>query len=152
MISFLTIGIIWINHHVMIGRLREADHAILFLNLLLLMSIAVLPFATKLMAAYVRHTSGQHLAAAIYGGAFLVMAVLFAILNAHILLVKDHKLVHPLPLERRRQILARSLSGVLPYVLATALAAVSSYVTLVLCGAIAVFYAFPIGSGGKEQD
>ena len=45
--SFLTIGIIWINHHVMIRRLREPDHMILFLNLLLLMSIAVLPFATE---------------------------------------------------------------------------------------------------------
>ncbi len=51
-VSFLTIGIIWINHHVMIRRLREPDHMILFLNLLLLMSIAILPFATSLMAAY----------------------------------------------------------------------------------------------------
>ena len=66
--SFLTIGIIWINHHVMIRRLREPDHTILFLNLLLLMSIAVLPFATSLMAAYLRESSGQHLAAAIYSG------------------------------------------------------------------------------------
>ena len=54
--SFLTIGIIWINHHVMIRRLREPDHMILFLNLLLLMSIAVLPFATSLMAAYLRES------------------------------------------------------------------------------------------------
>src|SRR5437764_130198 len=64
-VSFLTIGIIWINHHVMIGRLRETDRAILFLNLLPLMSIAVLPFATKLMAAYLTQSSGEHLAAAI---------------------------------------------------------------------------------------
>ena len=38
-VSFVTIGIIWINHHAMISRLREADHTILILNLLLLMSI-----------------------------------------------------------------------------------------------------------------
>jgi len=44
-LSFLTIGIIWINHHAMIGRLRAADHSILIL--LLLMTIAVLPFATS---------------------------------------------------------------------------------------------------------
>jgi uncharacterized membrane protein len=148
--SFLTIGIIWVNHHVMIGRLREADRVILFLNLLLLMSIAVLPFATKLMAAYLRESSGQHAAAAIYGGAFLVMALLFTCLNAHILLVKDHKLVRRLSLERRRQILTRSLSGIVPYVVATALAAVSPYATIAICLAIAVFYALPIGSGGNE--
>jgi uncharacterized membrane protein len=145
--SFLTIGIIWINHHVMIGRLREADRAILFLNLLLLMSIAVLPFATSLMAAYLRKSSGQHLAAAIYSGALLVMAVLFATLNAHILLAKHQKLRRSLPPERRRQILARSVSGLAPYALATVVAVVSSYVSLGICLGIAVFYALPIGSG-----
>jgi uncharacterized membrane protein len=150
--SFLTIGIIWVNHHVMIGRLRETDRTILFLNLLLLMSIAVLPFATSLMAAYLRESNGQHLAAAIYSGAFLVMAVFFASLNAHILLVKHERLSRPLALQRRRQILVRSISGVVPYAVATALAAVSSYVTLVICGAIAVFYALPIGSGGPESE
>jgi TMEM175 potassium channel family protein len=149
--SFLTIGIIWVNHHVMIGRLRETDHAILFMNLLLLMSIAVLPFATSLMAAYLRESNGQHLAAGIYSGAFLVMAVFFATLNAHILLVKHDKLTRPLSAERRRQILNRSVSGVVPYLIATALAAVSSYATLIICGALAVFYAFPIASGGNEE-
>jgi uncharacterized membrane protein len=148
--SFLTIGIIWINHHVMIGRLREADHAILFLNLLLLMSIAILPFATNLMATYLRESNGQHLAAAVYSGALLLMALLFSILNTHILLVKHEKLTQQLSAERRRQILNRSVSGVLPYVLATALAPVSSYATLIICAALVVFYAFPIASGGNE--
>jgi uncharacterized membrane protein len=148
--SFLTIGIIWINHHVMIGRLREADRAILFLNLLLLMSIAVLPFATKLMAAYLRRSHGQHLAAAIYSGAFLVMAVWFTTLNAHILLAKHQKLRQSLSSERRRQILVRSVSGLVPYAIATVLAVVSSYVTIAICLGIAVFYALPIGSGGPD--
>jgi uncharacterized membrane protein len=149
--SFITIGIIWINHHVMISRLRQADHAILFLNLLLLMSIAVLPFATRLMAAYLRESSGQHLAAAIYSGAFLVMSVFFSILNAHILLVKHEKLTRPLGLEQRRRILSRAIGGSVPYAIATALAAVSSYATLIICAAIAVFYASPIASGGSQQ-
>jgi uncharacterized membrane protein len=148
--SFLTIGIIWINHHVMIGRLREADRAILFLNLLLLMSIAVLPFATKLIAEYLRKSSGQHLAAAIYSGAFLVMALFFSILNAHILLAKHHRLARPLSEEARRRILSRATAGLVPYVVATALALVSSYLTLAICAAIAFFYALPIGSGGND--
>ncbi len=46
-VSFVTIGIIWINHHAMLSRLVTADHPILILNLLLLMSIGVLPFATR---------------------------------------------------------------------------------------------------------
>ena len=134
----------------MLGRLREADRTILFLNLLLLMSIAILPFATKLMAAYLRHSSGQHLAAAIYSGSFLIMGLLFAALNAHILLVKHPKLKQEMPLQRRRLILARSVVGVVPYAIATAVAVVSPYATIAICAALGVFYAFPIGSGGVD--
>ena len=146
--SFLTIGIIWINHHVMIRRLRQPDHMILFLNLLLLMSIAVLPFATSLMATYLKESQGQHLAAVVYSGAFLVMAVSFAALNRHVLLVKPHALREEIPLERRRQIFARTITGLIPYAIATALAVISPYVTLGICAALAIFYAFPIASGG----
>ena len=148
--SFLTIGIIWINHHAMISRLRQADHVILTLNLLLLLSIGVLPFATSLMATYLRESHGQHLAAAVYAGAFVLMSLAFAALNRHILFAKPHYLRVQLPLERRRYILSRGVVGLIPYVLATALAAVSSYATLAICAAVAVFYALPVASGRGE--
>jgi len=147
-VSFMTIGIIWINHHAMISRLAQADRTILILNLLLLLSIAVLPFATSLIATYLKEGHGQKLAAGVYAGSFLVMSLAFSALNQHILLRKAHLLGEDLGAERRRQILARSVSGIIPYTIATALAAVSPYATLAICGAIAVFYAFPIGSGG----
>jgi uncharacterized membrane protein len=145
--SFVTIGIIWINHHAMISRLREADHLILILNNFLLLTIGILPFATALMAAYLRRPQGQHFAAAVYGGAFLVMAIAFSVLNRHILLRKSHLLVEELPESRRRAILRRSVAGVFPYVLAVALAPLSAYLTLGIAAALAVFYALPIASG-----
>jgi uncharacterized membrane protein len=147
--SFITIGIIWINHHAMINRLRDADHAILILNLLLLMSIGILPFATELMATYLRQSHGQALAAAVYGGSLLLMAVLFAALNRLILLRKAHMMAAQLTLQRRRQILARGLVGLIPYALATVLSVVSPYLTLGICAAVAAFYAQPIASGGR---
>ena len=122
----------------MIRRLREPDHMILFLNLLLLMSIAVLPFATDLMAAYLRQSQRpaprrRHLQRVVPGdGAVL----------------RDAEPPPPAgqaaPAPRRRsrsaapaQILARSVSGVIPYAIATALAIVSPYVTLAICAALA---------------
>ena len=146
-VSFITIGIIWINHHAMIGRLREADHTILILNIVLLMMIGVLPFATKLLATYLNEGKGQHLAAAVYGGAFLVMSLSFATLNWLILIRKGHMHRDQLPLAQRRRILSRSLTGLVPYAIATALAAVSQYATLAICFALAVYYAFPVASG-----
>jgi len=106
-ISFMTIGIIWINHHVMISRLRMADHTILILNLLLLMSIGILPFATALMASYLRQSNGQDVAAAVYSGAFLLMSIMFILLNRHILLRKSHMLDVQIPIQQRRRILGR---------------------------------------------
>jgi len=44
-VSFLTIGIVWINHHAMLARLAQVDHRTLLLNLLLLPSVCLLPFS-----------------------------------------------------------------------------------------------------------
>jgi uncharacterized membrane protein len=149
--SFLTIGIIWINHHAMVRRLREVDHAILSLNLLLLLTIGVLPFTTALMAEYVKQSSGQHLAAAIYSGSFLLMSLVFAATNRHILFAKASLHRVELSESERRSILARGVVGLVPYAIATALAAVSAYVTLAICGAIAIFYALPSATADRSS-
>jgi uncharacterized membrane protein len=150
-ISFTTIGIIWINHHAMVGRLREADHTILVLNTLLLLTIALLPFATALMAQYLRASAGENLAAAVYGGALLMMSIAFSVMNRHILLNRAHLLRTPLPEAQRRQILTRGIGGLIPYVLATALAPVSPYVTVAICGAVAMYYATPVAQGAERN-
>jgi uncharacterized membrane protein len=146
-VSFITIGIIWINHHVVVSRLRIADHAILMLNLLLLLWIALIPFATSLMTAYLRKEHGQHLAAAVYAGTFLLMSISFATLNWFILFRRTGLLRDELSVDERRKIMTRFVTGIVPYAVATALAAVSPYVTLAICGAIAAFYALPIAAG-----
>ena len=48
--SFVTIGIIWMNHHHTVSLLARIDRTMLFLNLLLLLTVAFLPFPTKLVA------------------------------------------------------------------------------------------------------
>jgi uncharacterized membrane protein len=149
--SFITIGIIWINHHVMVNRLQRANHTVLVLNLLLLLSIGVLPFATSLMAAYLKQPNGQHLAAAVYSGSFLVMSIAFGAMNSYILIGEHEMLAVKLPREQRRRILTRNLAGLGPYALATALAALSAYVTLAICGAVALFYALPLASGASAD-
>jgi len=105
--SFVTIGIVWINHHAMIGRLREVDH--LILNLLLLLCIGVLPFATSLLGTYLKQGQGQgqSLAAAIYSGLCLLMSITFANPSRHILFPKAHMLSVELPVAQRRKILWR---------------------------------------------
>jgi len=149
--SFLTIGIIWINHHVAIGRLARVDHSIVMLNIVLLASVAVIPFGTALLAKYLKQGHGENLAAAVYGGTLMLMAVAFTALNRQILFGRAHLLRTQLSHELRRRIFLRSFSGVIPYVLATALAAVSPYITLGMSAALAAFYATPLSSGIAEE-
>jgi len=150
-VSFLTIGIIWINHHAMIRRLKGVDHEILILNLLLLLCVGLLPFTTALMAAYLKESEGEALAAAIYAGSFLLMSIVFAATNRTILFRKDHLLVEPIPPATRRTIIKRGVAGLLPYLAATILAVVSPYVSLGICAAVAVFYALPLASGDERS-
>jgi uncharacterized membrane protein len=146
-ISFMTIGIIWINHHVMIGRLREVDHTILILNLVLLLTVVAIPFATDLMATYLKQGGGDaELAAAVYGATFLVMSLAFTTLNRQILFPKAHLMHQQTTVTWRRATLRRASTGLIPYLVATALAPVTAYATLVICGALAVFYAMPLAS------
>jgi uncharacterized membrane protein len=151
-VSFLTIGIIWVNHHAVIRRVRAVDHGILILNLLLLMCVGILPFTTALMAAYLKEGQGDHLAAAVYGGSFLLMSIAFAVLNRHILLRKPSLLVEPMDEAQRRTILTRFVTGLVPYLLATILAVLSAYVTIGICAAIAVFYALPFASASEGTE
>jgi uncharacterized membrane protein len=142
-VSFLTIGVIWINHHAMVRRLASADHSILFLNLVLLMTIAVLPFTTALMADYLREADGQHLAAAVYGGSFLVMGLAFYGMQHHILFNRRDLLVPGVDDAARVEIARRNRVGLVPYAIATAFAPLSAYLTLAICAALALYYALP---------
>src|SRR3954447_15493560 len=76
-VSFITIGIIWVNHHVVLTTIESVDRALLFKNLLLLLTVSFIPFPTAVMAEYLRADSGENLAAAFYAGSFFVMGLAF---------------------------------------------------------------------------
>ena len=143
-VSFLTIGVIWVNHHAMLRRLAAANHTVLVLNVLLLMTIALLPFTTALMAVYLRSGHGDHLAAAIYAGSFLTMGVTFFAMQRYVLFGAGGALVQStIDQAARDRIRRRNQAGLVPYAVAVALAPLSAYATFAVCGAVALFYAWP---------
>jgi uncharacterized membrane protein len=142
-VSFLTIGVIWVNHHAMLRRVQAIDHAVLMFNLLLLMLIAVLPWTTALLAEYLREGEGQNLAAAIYGGSLLAMGLSFVAMQRYLLVARPHLVVETLGPAERAAIMRRNMVGLLPYLVATAVAPLSSYLVLAICGAVGVYYALP---------
>ena len=142
-VSFLTIGVIWVNHHATLRRLRAVDRSVLFINIVLLMTIVLLPFTTALMARYLLEDTGHTLAAALYGGSLLLMSVVFYAMNWHLLTRRTHLLNDDVTPEYRRTLLRRNLIGVAPYALATLGALVSPYLTLAIAAALAVYFVLP---------
>jgi uncharacterized membrane protein len=74
-ISFLTIGVMWVNHHAVLDLVARVDRRFLFLNLGLLLCIAFVPFPTRLLAEFIREDGRD--AALAYGGTLTVTAVFF---------------------------------------------------------------------------
>jgi uncharacterized membrane protein len=150
-ITFITIGIIWINHHAAFGRLGGVDHSILMWNLILLLTVSVLPFTTSLMATYLKEGSGERLAAAIYGASFLLMGLVFVLANRQILLKRPQLQKEPIEPRVARRLLGFAALGQVPYLLAVILAIVSPYVTLAICALTAVYYSLPVASRGAAR-
>ncbi|MBV8257583.1 MAG: DUF1211 domain-containing protein [Actinobacteria bacterium] len=74
--SFLTIGIIWMNHHYCVETLGRADRTLLFVNLILLLIVGFLPFPTRLVAEYLQKP-GEDAAVYAYDATFVLMAIVY---------------------------------------------------------------------------
>ncbi|MFG3598586.1 TMEM175 family protein [Micromonospora chersina] len=79
-LTFLLIGQMWVNHHVMFDHIRAADRLVLLLNTLLLMQIAFLPFASAVLAGAFKSGHGQRTAVVFYGISYEVAAILFNVI------------------------------------------------------------------------
>lgn len=141
-VSFMIIGIIWVNHHTLLMRFARVDRPLLFFNLLLLMFVTVIPFPTKLLAEYLREGGrDSHVAAALYGvvmeGMGLSFAALFSWAGNH------GELLHePVDRAEHRKAMRQFGVGTVVYLVAIGLAFVSAPAALAAHFAIAVFYIF----------
>jgi uncharacterized membrane protein len=78
--SFVTIGVMWINHHKMFNRIKYIDNVLLALNLLLLLVIVFIPYPTALLAQQYSTHPSDHFAAIFYTGINVILAICFNLL------------------------------------------------------------------------
>ena len=76
-ISFAFVGIYWVNHHLLIHRLRQASPNILWANLVWLFCLSLLPFFT----AYVHQKADDSFSVAIYAASLFVTGLGFMLLR-----------------------------------------------------------------------
>ncbi len=139
--SFLTVGIMWLNHHRLYKHIKRTDTGLLLLNLLLLSLIVFVPVPTALLAEYILRPN-QHVAAIIYSGTFFIVACCFNLLWRYAsyrgrLLGKDANM---------RAVTAIShqyLFGPLCYLIAFGLAFINTPASVIFNFMIALFFALP---------
>ena len=141
--SFLTIGVMWINHHHVFSYVARADRTLLFLNTLLLMLIAFVPFPTAVLAQFIE-TDGARAAAVLYGATLTLTAILFfawwRYISVDRRLIADHVSDAEIA-----DVTSAYTPGTLLYGSAALLAFASPWVSAGLYLLIAVFYALPLG-------
>lgn len=147
-ISFITIGMMWANHHAVFQYIRHSDRYFKLLNLLLLMCVSFLPFPTAVLA---QHLQGEEarLAMGAYSGAFVVTALFYnamwwyAIADSH-LLDPDADPVAIRSLSRRYAV------APIAYGLSLLLAVASVPAALAVHGVLLVFYLVPDDRGSTR--
>ena len=138
-VSFVTIGIIWSNHHTLMGQLGRVDRTFLMQNVFLLMCVAFLPFPTRLVAEHLRDRHDLQPAALAYGATMTVMALCYITLWLYA--ARGGRLLHDRFDPRTVSGITRSyLPGMPLYLTATLIAFASPVASVAVFAAIALFY------------
>ena len=140
--SFLTVLIMWVNHHALFKLISRTDQYFLLINGLLLMAITFVTYPTSLLANFIGGShNDEQTAAIIYSATGILIAILYNALwfyaarNNRLLSKKaDPALVHSISHQYR--------FGPLFYLLALVVAFVSVVASVAINLALALFFAF----------
>ncbi len=145
--SFMTILVMWINHHNMFNYIHRVSREFMLLNGLLLFFVVLTPFTTLLVSEHLV-LKDSHTAAGIYAGSFVALAIVWNILwqNA----THHHNLIGAeIPQVQIDRITREYIFGPAFYGAAFVIAFFSAVVAVVAVIMIAVFYAVTV-SGGEQ--
>lgn len=140
--SFITIGIMWANHHSLFKDIVRVDHWLLILNLLLLLCIAFVPFPTALLAEYLSDGAHRLEATLAYIGSFTVTAIAFNVLWLY-LARNRHLLDDSLSEDRIRTRTIRYAVGPISNAVTLPLAFISPWLSIAVFGLLWSFYLLP---------
>ena len=143
-LTFFLIGIMWVNHHAMFREVERIDRPLLFLNILLLMGIAFLPFPTALLAAYVREGGNNgRVATAIYSFTSVVIGCGYLALWWY--LMRHPRLLRAsFGVEGAERAFRRTIVGPAAYALSIVIALIAPLACLVVYALIALYFVFPV--------
>ena len=142
-LSFLLIGLVWANHHVMFTRIARADRVLVFLNTLLLLDVAFVPFPAAVIARAFADGESEAIAVLLYGVVLTVGGIAFNAVWRYA--AHGRRLVDDCMTEAEITTISRRfIIGPFFYAAATVVGVVAPKVGLALFAALIVFYWLPI--------
>ncbi|HZB97993.1 MAG TPA: TMEM175 family protein [Candidatus Sulfotelmatobacter sp.] len=140
-VSFTVIGIMWLNHHSIFAHFAKVDRPLLYLNLLLLMTVAFLPYPTEVFGRALREGEGARTAAAVYSITMAINAYAWAALWLYA--SQRRRLLSTAFPEAQRGIATVLFSvGTVVYTVSIGVAFLSPFACLAFHAALAIYYAF----------
>lgn len=138
-ISFATLGIVWIEHHGMMSAVRFVNRRFLERTLLFLLFVSIIPWPTALAAQYADRDSGAVAAAVLYAAVMTGMGLAFWWGWRY--LARHEELVHEPARAAMNAGARRGLLGTFVYLPAIAIAPVSPLTSFALDAAVAIYFA-----------
>jgi uncharacterized membrane protein len=80
LVSFATIGAIWLGHSAITECLTGADSTFMRINLMLLLVVSFLPFPTRLLGEFIRIEDAERVGVTIYGITLLAAVSMLSVL------------------------------------------------------------------------
>lgn len=138
-VSFVVLGIYWVGHHNVFQHIKRHDRALLWLNILFLLSVASMAYPTGLIVQY----PDQRSAIILYAATLIVGGLTLDLIWRHA--TKDHRLVsETMQPDFISAVNRRILVAPLLYLLAIVLSFVSVLLSYLIIVAVIVYYVFPI--------
>ena len=139
--SFLTVGVVWVNPHAIFRGLRAVDRTVQFINLVLLLTVVLVPYPTELLGRYLNSTPNGSVAAAFYAVVMTTMSISFQVLVAWAI-THPHLLRPEVKVRSLQSVIPRFGVGLVTYAVSIALAFVSAPLVVAIYGFTAIYYAF----------
>jgi uncharacterized membrane protein len=141
-ISFMFIGIMWMNHHRLFTHVKRCDELLVVLNLLLLFGVTFVPFPASVLAVHLGR-AGQRTATLLFNGTYFAISIFFNILWRHASSGSRHLLASDVDMAAVHTITHQYAFGPILYLICFVLGWVSVPASLVLNFALACFFALP---------
>jgi uncharacterized membrane protein len=141
-ISFLLIGLLWANHHVMFEHIIKTDRTQMFVNTLLLMVVAFIPFTASVLASAFRNGAGESVAIALYGGTLVLGGLCFNGLWSHA--YRAQLMDDSVTSQRMRRMTRRILFGPIAYAVGGIVGYFEPVAGVVIFGVLILYYWLPI--------